>query len=126
MKKWGDVLSGTGAVVVSLLSCAACPLCIPIYAGFLSLIGIEIINIHDLFLPLMILFSLLTLGFMAYQINRHHGVWKPFQFAMAAGLGMIGAAVFDYKYLLYACLALFMGSVIWSKKTLIHKGHGCC
>ncbi len=126
MKRWGDVFSGTGTIVVSLLSCAACPMCLPIYAGFLSLIGIELIEIHEFFFPLMLAFAIITLGFMAYQIYRHHGDWKPFKLALGAALGMVASAFFGYEYALYACLALFMGSVFWSKKSLIHEGHECC
>ncbi|HUX80623.1 MAG TPA: hypothetical protein VMW10_12895 [Alphaproteobacteria bacterium] len=126
MKRWGDVFSGTGTIVISLLSCAACPMCLPIYAGLLSLIGIELVDVHEFFFPVMVMFGLVTLGFMAYQIYNHHAKWTPFKLALAAGLGMGTAAFFGYQYILYACLAVFMGSVIWSKKSLIHEGRGCC
>lgn len=126
MRRWGDVFGGTGTVVVSLLSCALCPLCLPIYAGFLSIIGIELAALHEFFFPIMMAFGVITLGFMAYQIYTHHGAWTPFKLAMAAAIGMGTSAFFDYDYLLYACLALFMGSVIWNKKSLVHEEHGCC
>jgi len=126
MKKWGDVFSGSGTVILSLLSCAACPLCLPIYAGLLSIAGLELAEIHEFFFPIMMIFGLITLGFMAYQIHKHEGKWAPFKIAIGATLGMIGAAALGYEYVLYGCLALFMGSLIWNKKSLIHKGHGCC
>lgn len=126
MKRWGDVFSGTGTVITSLLSCAACPLCLPIYAGLLSLIGIELIDIHEYFFPVMITFSLLTLGFMAYQIYLHRSPWTPFKLAALAVLGMISCSLLGYEYILYACLALFMGSIIWSKRSHVHEDHGCC
>lgn len=126
MKKWGDVFSGSGTVVLSLLSCAACPLCLPIYAGLLSVAGVELAEIHEFFFPIMMTFGLITLGFMAYQIYRHHGSWAPFKLAMIATLGMMGAAFMGYEYLLYASLAVFMGSLIWNKKSLVHEEHGCC
>lgn len=126
MKRWSHVFSGTGTVITSLLSCAACPVCLPIYAGFLSLIGIELAEIHELFFPIMMIFATFTLGLMAYQIYSHHGTWKPFKLALIAAFGIISSAFFGYEYILYTSLALFMGSVIWSKKSLIHEGHGCC
>ncbi len=126
MKRWGDIVSSTGTVVVSLLSCAACPMCLPLYAGLLSLIGIELAAIHEFFFPLMVFFGLMTLGFMAYQIYNHHGNWAPFKLALGAALGMGASAFWGYEYTLYGCLALFMGSIIWSKKSLNHEGHGCC
>ncbi|MBS0272001.1 MAG: hypothetical protein JSR85_05075 [Proteobacteria bacterium] len=126
MRRWSDVFSGTGTVVTSLLSCAACPVCLPIYAGFLSLIGIELAEIHVLFFPIMMIFATCTLGFMAYQIHSHQGTWEPFKLALAAAFGIIISALLGYEYILYISLAFFMGSVIWSKKTLIHGDHGCC
>lgn len=126
MKRWGDVLSGAGTVVLSLLSCAVCPMCLPIYAGLLSLIGIELVELHAFFLPIMLVFGLITLSFMAYQIYTHHSTWTPFKVACMASLGMVSSALLGFEYLLYVCLALFMGSVFWNKRTLVHEGHGCC
>jgi hypothetical protein len=126
MKKWGDVFSGTGTVLLSLLSCAACPMCLPIYAGLLSVIGFELAEIHHIFFPVMLAFAIITLGLMAYQIRSHHGKWAPFQIAIFSAIGMVVASYLGLEYLLYCFLALFMGSVIWNKRTLVHKEHGCC
>jgi len=126
MKKWGDVISGSGTVLLSLLSCAVCPMCLPIYAGLLSVIGFELADIHHLFFPVMLAFAIITLGFMAYQIRAHHSRWSPFKLALVAAVGMIASAYFGLEYLLYICLAFFMGSVIWNKRSMIHEGHGCC
>jgi hypothetical protein len=101
-------------------------MCLPIYAGLLSFIGIELAEIHELFFPVMLVFGGITLAFMAYQIYTHHSTWTPFKVAFIAALGMVGSALFGYEYLLYACLVLFMGSVFWNKRTLLHEGHGCC
>jgi len=126
MKQWGDLVSGAGTVVLSLLSCAACPMCLPIYAGFLSLIGLELIDIHVYFFPVTIGFGLMTLGFMAYQIHTHHSPWVAFKWALSSIIGMVMSAFFGYEYLLYVFLASFMGCVLWNKRLLIHEGHNCC
>lgn len=126
IKRWGDVFSGTGTVMLSLLSCMGCPLCLPLYAGFLSIIGIELIDINEFLLPIMIGFGLLTLGFMAYQIYTHHGSWLAFKLAAGAVVGMVTSAFFGYDYSLYAFLAAFMGCILWNKKLLVHKGNKCC
>lgn len=127
LKKWGDVFGGAGTVALSLLSCMGCPLCLPLYAGFLSIIGIELIDVHAFFFPVTIGFGVLTLGFMAYQIHTHHGSWLAFKLATAAVLGMITAAYFGYEYMLYACLIAFMGCVFWNKRRMVHPhGHKCC
>lgn len=125
MKRWGDVFGGAGTTVLSLLSCAVCPMCLPIYAGLLSLVGIEIAELNHIFFPFMITFALVTLGFMAYQIHRHHASWTPFKLAIMASIGMGTSAFWGYEYFLYSCMALFMGSVIWNKRSLVHEGH-CC
>ena len=126
MKHWGDIVSGTGTVIVSLLSCALCPLCLPFYAGLLSVLGFELGYIHEFFKPLMLIFALITLGIMAYQIYRHHGKWMPFKLALGSALGAGIATTNGYDYVLYVCLALFMGSIFWNKKSLPHTKHGCC
>lgn len=126
MKRWGDIFSGTGTVVLSLLSCVGCPLCLPLYAGLLSIIGVELIDVHMYFFPVTIGFGLVTLGLMAYQIRHHQGSWSAFKLAVGAILGVVGAAFFGYEYLLYAFLATFMGCILWNKKQLIHKDHTCC
>ncbi len=126
MKRWGDLFSGAGTVVLSLLSCAGCPMCLPLYAGFLSIIGIELIDIHVYFFPITIGFGLVTLGFMAYQIHTHHSHWIAFKLAIGAVTGMVVAAYFGYEYVLYGFLVAFMGCVLWNKKLMVHEGHKCC
>jgi hypothetical protein len=125
MKTWVDVLSGTGTVVLSLLACAVCPMCLPLYAGLLSIIGIELGYIHEFFFPIMMVFALVTLGFMARQIYNHHSKWLPFKLAVGSAIGMMISAFYGCEYFLYACLAFFMGSLLWNKRILAHA-HGCC
>jgi len=132
MKRWADIFSGAGAGALSLLSCASCPACFPLYAGFLSvlgsIIGIELVDVHLFFFPVAIVLSLISLGSMAYQIRSHHGLWMPFKLAAGAAAGMVGAAYLEYEYLLYGFLFLFMGSVIWNKRALqvLHEHNKCC
>lgn len=126
MKRWGDLFSGTGAILLSLLSCAVCPMCLPLYAGCLSIVGIELVDMHAFFFPLTTGFGLVTLGFMAYQIHNHRGSWLPFKMAIGAVIGMLASAYFGYDYFLYAFLASFMGCILWNKKSLVHVGDKCC
>lgn len=126
MHRWGDFFSGTGTVVSSLLSCAACPMCLPIYAGLLSLVGVELTEINSYFLPIMIGFACVTLTLMAYQIHTHSGSWRPFSLAIGALIGMGATTLMGFEYLLYLCAAFFIGSVIWNKLSLTHKGPQCC
>lgn len=126
MRRWGDIISATGAVLTSLLSCAFCPLCIPFYAGLLSILGFKIGNVEALLIPGMLLFTLLSLGFMAYQIHTHKGRWTPFKLGVLSALGMVSCALLNYEILLYVCLASFMGSIFWNKRILTHTGHDCC
>lgn len=132
MKRWADIFSGAGAVALSLLACAGCPLCFPLYAACLSVIGnvmgIELVDTHHFFLPVAMALSCISLGVMAYQIRAHHGLWMPFKVAAGAAGGMMVAAYFNYEYLLYASLLLFMGGVLWNKRTLLagHENKKCC
>lgn len=127
MKRWSDIFSGAGTMVFSLLSCAVCPMCLPLYAGLLSIVGIELGHIHEYFFPVMIASALLTLSLIAYQIYKHHGKWSPFKLATASAFGMGLSALYGQEYILYICLVLFMGSILWSKRSLVHMAeHGCC
>ncbi len=126
MKNWSSLLSGSGATFLSLLSCAACPLCLPLYLGLLSVIGVEVGTFHDFILPIMAFFCLLTLGLMARQIYTHHSGWRPLVLAGTGALGMSFAALYDYDFLLYICIPLFMGGILWNKRILHHQEHGCC
>lgn len=126
LKRWGDVFSGVGTVTLSLLSCMGCPMCLPLFAGLLSLIGVELIDLHTLFFPITIGFGLLTLGLMAYQIRTHHGPWIAFKLAVGAMGGMALSALLNYDYVLYGFLAAFMGCIVWNKKLLAHEGKTCC
>lgn len=125
MKPWADVVASIGAGILSILSCAFCPLCIPLYAGVLGFLGIELGRFQFLFLPLAALFSLSSMGIMAYQIYTHRSKWTPFIVGVLAMIGMLSSAFYDHDLLLYAFLALFMSSIVWNKRLLTH-GHGCC
>lgn len=127
MKKCGDIISGAGAIVFSLLSCVLCPLCLPVYIAFLGMIGFECSNLHTFFFPGIAIFSTLSLGFMAYQIHTHHGKWTPFIFALFAVFGMLFSDFCDIDFLKYISLSLFVGSLIWNKRSVTHKkGNTCC
>jgi len=126
MKRWSDVFGAVGTVLSSLLSCVICPLCLPVYAGLLGIVGLDATEINRFFFPAMILFGVGTLGLMARQIHKHHGTWAPFKLACGAITGMIIATFLDVTFVLYGFLALFMGSVIWNKRSLMHKGRACC
>jgi hypothetical protein len=132
MKRWGDIFSGAGTIALSLLACASCPACIPLYAGLLSviggLLGFELVDTHLFLFPLVITLSLFTLGFMAYQIRTHHGLWTPFKLAIGAVGGIMLAAFLEHEYLLYGFSFLFMGSILWNKRALHthHEHNKCC
>lgn len=126
MKNWGGLASGAGAAALSVLSCAVCPFCIPLYVGLLGFMGIELGDIHGVSLPLMMVFILISLGLMARQIYKHKGRWKPFFFAGAGALGMTLSVFYDQDWCLYASVALFMVSLLWTKRGVVHKGKGCC
>jgi hypothetical protein len=101
-------------------------MCLPLYAGVLSLIGVELVDLHMLFLPITMGFGLLTLGLMAYKIHTHHAPWIAFNLAIGAMGGMTLSAFLSYDYALYAFLAAFMGCIVWNKKLLVHEGKTCC
>ncbi|MEB3701729.1 MerC domain-containing protein [Candidatus Bealeia paramacronuclearis] len=122
-KKWLETLSGVGAVILSLLTCAACPLCIPVYTGALGLLGFEICR-DDVFLfPFIGALFLITLGLMAYHSFRHKKAYLPLGVAIVVSILAAVCLWYDWDYQLYASLGLFSLSLFWHKRALRQCGH---
>lgn len=127
-KTWTPIISTLGTVFTSLLSCAACPACLPIYAGLLSLLGFELFEINTYFFPIMIAFLTVTIGLMATQVLRRKANPRPLMVAGGAAAFIVWGSLVGNEVILYLSLAAFMVSVFWNKN-LIKKsscGGGCC
>lgn len=113
-----SIFHSIGAVFTSLMSCAACPACLPIYAGLLSFLGVELFEINAYFFPLMIASLGLTLALMAWQIFKRTADYRPLLVGIAAAGVVVWGASVGYEWLLYPSLALFMGAIFWNKSLL--------
>lgn len=122
-KRWLETLSGAGAVILSLLTCAACPLCIPLYTGALSLLGFEICRDNEILLPFIGALFLITIGLMFYHSYRHKVGYLPLASAVTfAALAAI-SLIEDWDYILYSSLGIFSLSIFWHKRALRHHDH---
>lgn len=122
-KRWLETISGAGAVILSLLSCAACPLCIPLYTGSLSLLGFEICRDNDVLLPFITILFLITISLMAYHSYRHKVGYLPLGVAVLFAALAAVSMIYDWDYLLYSNLALLSVSIFWHKRPLRHHDH---
>lgn len=113
-----SIFHSTGAILTSLLSCAACPACLPIYAGLLSLLGIELFEVSLYFFPLMLGSLGFTLALMARQVFFRKADYKPLLISFLAAGVIIWGAVVGEELILYLSLAAFMGSIFWNKSLL--------
>jgi hypothetical protein len=113
-----SIFHSTGAILTSLLSCAACPACLPIYAGLLSLLGIELFEVSLYFFPLMLGSLGFTLALMARQVFFRKADYRPLLISVAAAGIIVWAAVVGQELPLYLSLAAFMGSIFWNKALL--------
>lgn len=126
-KTWSPVVSTLGTILSSLLSCAACPACLPIYAGILSFCGVELFEINTYFFPIMLGFLAVTLLMMLVQVIRNKADFKPLLMCSACALIVVWSAVDGKEMALYLSLAGFMASVFWNKALLKKKVcGGCC
>ena len=129
-KSSGSIVSSVGAVFTSLLSCAACPMCLPVYAGLLSLVGFELTELSVYFFPIMLGFLGWTLFLMTRQAIKLKTDIRPVALAAIAATAIVTSTWHGYETLIYACLVMFMGSVFWNKSILKRKAGcaegGCC
>lgn len=123
-KHSASILSSVGAVLTSLLSCATCPMCLPIYAGALSLVGFELSEYSSYFFPIMIAFLVWTLFLMARQTLKHNTDARPLALGVISALAIATSTWHGHEMLMYACLVGFMASVFWNK-SILKKAAGC-
>ncbi len=113
-----SIFHSTGAILTSLLSCAACPACLPVYAGLLSLLGIELFEINLYFFPLMLGSLGFTLALMARQVFFRKADYRPLLISVLASCVIIWGAMVGQELALYLSLPIFMGSIFWNKALL--------
>lgn len=130
-RTFSSILHSLGALVTSILSCATCPSCITLYAGFFSFIGIELCEYSMYFFPLMLLSISFTVGLMARKVIHQKANYQPLIVIVAASIIMIWSVLNGQEIMLYISLPFFMGSIFWHKfllKKADHKGscgHKC-
>ena len=122
-KRWLETLSGAGAVILSLLTCAACPLCIPLYTGALSLLGFEMCRDSEILLPFIGMLFGITIGIMIYHSYRHKAGYIPLSIAVCVSILAAISLWYDWDYLLYSSLGVFSIILFWHKRTLRHHDH---
>lgn len=110
-----------GSLLPVFKACPPCPVCMPIYAGLLSLLGLELAEYGMYVVPVMLGSMALTIGSIGYQAIRYHGHHTLF-FLCLGGCSAIlsGKFLFDFLPLVYLGMLCLITSVIGSRIVMRH------
>lgn len=116
-----------GGFVPVLKACPPCPVCMPIYCGILSLVGLELADYGVYLVPAMLISMVLTLGSMIYQTRRYH---KNYLFCVIAILAcssiLLGKFAFDQIFIVYVGMGGFLTAIILNRRAVKSIRKPCC
>lgn len=110
---WVPLASLPGGLA-SLLPVAACPLCLPAYAGFLSAVGLGFLLQARYLLPLMVTFLILALLALAYRAHRRRSYAPLVVGAVASAAIVVGRFILVFDGVVYFGVALLIVASIWN------------
>lgn len=100
--------------LMSLLPVAACPACLPAYAGFLSALGLGFLSTARVMNPLLIVFLIAGIVSMAWS-SRKHRMKMPLILTVIGSVAVIlGRLLWDSPPLLYTGGILVITGSIWN------------
>jgi hypothetical protein len=114
MKRFFLALPSVLTSLVAATPVLTCPACWPLYAGLLSALGLGFVDYTPYLLPataLMLLVSLLTLGWRAEQRRGYAPLAVG---GVASALLLAGKFYLASDPLFYAGVALLIGAAIWN------------
>ncbi|USO01390.1 MAG: hypothetical protein H6849_04875 [Alphaproteobacteria bacterium] len=105
-------------ILAGIFSCAACPMCFPVYASLVTFLGIDH-STADVYLLVIMYVSLATSLWLMYTSARQKRAgWGIFFIAFGAAALVVYAKINNMPFTLYLSLAIYFGSFIFSKYTL--------
>jgi hypothetical protein len=116
-----------GSLLPVFKACPPCPVCMPIYCGILSLIGLEIADYAAYLAPIMIGSMCLTLGSLFYQAQRYHKNYLSFLVTSSSCCAIIIAKfTFDFLPVVYLGMAGLITGIILNRRAMKGLKKGCC
>lgn len=107
-------------LIGSLLSCAMCPMCIPIYASIFTALGVDAVQASPYLLGIMFASMIATLTLIYSQIQQKNLNWTPFILALASAIGIVITKFLGFNTLMYLSLAVFFGAALWNRRKAHH------
>jgi hypothetical protein len=115
-RSWGAgrVVATLPAVFAALLPKVACPMCWPLYAGFLGSVGLGFLMEDAWLMPLTATFLVIALASLAFRARARRG-YAPFAAgALASTLVLVGKFIYESNAAGYAGITLLVAASIWN------------
>ena len=115
----GMVLTFLLSLVPVFKSCAPCPMCMPIYAGLCSLVGIKFADYSAYLMPVMIISMMLTLVLMHKQRQNLNLPLHPLLFAASSCISILTSKYWlNVDLLVYISMVGLFASTLWHQAIL--------
>ncbi len=113
-EKWKQNIFAIPGIVLSVLPFGGCPACWPVYAGFLSTVGLGFLLSADYLLPLTALFLFVTVFTLVFRARRRCG-YGPFVLGLVAALFIVWTKFsLESNVLSDAGVGLLICSFLWN------------
>ncbi|MCB1135763.1 MAG: MerC domain-containing protein [Chlamydiia bacterium] len=115
-----------GSVIPVFKACPPCPVCMPIYAGILSLLGLELAEYGHFVVPVMLISMTITIVSLWIQSTRGHRKQAAFWLALT-GCSVILFAKFalDFLPLVYCGMACLITALVLNRR-FARAAKTCC
>jgi hypothetical protein len=111
---WKRSLAVLPGIGVSLLPKLACPLCWPVYTGFVSALGLGFLISANYLLPLTVAFLAIAAAALGFRASRRRG-YGPFWLGLvAAAVILTGKFYFDAAPAVYTGVGLLIAASVWN------------
>ena len=116
--------AGRIAALLPMLACAFCPVCLGLYAGALSAVGLGFLLSERVHAALVGLSVAVALGSLLWSARRHRWTGPLGVGALGAGVALAGDLAWDSHPLLLTGVALLMLASLWDVRRRRARGLG--
>jgi len=116
-----------GGLVPVFKACPPCPVCMPIYCGILSIVGLELADYGMYLVPLKFVSMALTLGSIGYQTWRYHKLYLLCALAIFSCASiLVGKFVFDLLPMVYVGMGGLISALFLHRRAVKRMQKTCC
>jgi len=110
----GHSLAAVPAALVALLPAAACPACLPAYAGVLSAVGLGFLFNDRILSPLIAVFLAVGIASVGWSTRSHRRVGPLVASLVGTAAIVAGRLIWSVPVVLYGGAAVLIGASIWN------------